>query len=89
MSAGSTTILATMSSLTGNATLTVQAAPLAISRNSLPNGTLNASYAATLAASGGSSPYTWSILNGSLPAGLNLNPNSGAITGTPTTERNF
>jgi hypothetical protein len=88
-SAGSTTILATMSSLTGNATLTVQAAPLTISRNSLPNGTLNASYAATLAASGGSSPYTWSILSGSLPAGLNLNPNSGAITGTPTTEGTF
>ena len=89
-SAGSTTISATMSSVTGNATLTVQAAPLTITMNSLPNGTVKASYSATLAGSGGSSPYyTWSILSGSLPAGLNLNPNSGAITGTPTTEGTF
>ena len=40
---------------------------------------------AQLAATGGSKPYTWSISAGSLPAGLTLHPNTGAITGKPVT----
>ena len=59
-------------------------APLVLTTTSLPNGTVNASYAATLAASGGVTPYSWSIVAGSLPAGLALNPATGAISGTPT-----
>ena len=88
-SAGSTTISATMSSVTGNAPLTVQATPLTITTTSFPNGTVSSPYSATLAASGGTSPYTWSILSGSLPASLTLNPSTGAITGTPTTAGTF
>ena len=84
VSPGSTTIFASQSGLTGSSTLTVQTAPLAITTTSLPNGTVNATYSATLAASGGTLSYTWSIASGSLPAGLALNSN-GAITGTPTT----
>ena len=53
-------------------------------RHPLPNGTVNAAYSATLAANGGTPPYTWSIVSGSLPSGLTLNPSTGAITGTPT-----
>jgi hypothetical protein len=36
---------------------------------------------------GGSPPYTWSLASGSptLPQGLNLNANTGTITGSPTT----
>ena len=56
---------------------------LAISTTSLPGGVLNASYSATLAGSGGSVPYTWSVSSGSLPPGLALNAASGALTGTP------
>ena len=56
---------------------------LQISTVSLPDGTNNVLYSANLAASGGIPPYTWQI-GGSLPAGLNLNTNSGAISGTPT-----
>jgi hypothetical protein len=37
-----------------------------------------------LAASGGTPPLTWSIVSGALPAGLNLNPSSGLLAGTPT-----
>jgi large repetitive protein len=58
--------------------------PLVITTTTLPNGTLNAVYpGATLQATGGVLPYTWSITMGSLPAGLTLAPN-GTISGTPT-----
>ncbi len=50
----------------------------------LPTGELNIAYSQTLGAYGGTTPYTWSILGGSLPSGLGLNPSTGAITGTPT-----
>jgi hypothetical protein len=39
-------------------------------------------------ASGGTAPYTFSILAGALPAGLSLS-SAGAVTGTPTTVGNF
>ena len=61
VSAGSTTITATLSGVTGSTGLTVQAVPFSITTSSLPGGTLNVSYSATLAATGGTSPYTWSI----------------------------
>ena len=59
--------------------------PLLITTTSLPSGTVNSPYSATLSATGGLPPYTWSIIKGSLPAGLTLNPSSGVISGTPTT----
>jgi prepilin-type N-terminal cleavage/methylation domain-containing protein len=37
----------------------------------------------TAVATGGTTPYTWSVQN--LPAGLSLNASTGAITGTPST----
>ena len=51
---------------------------------SLPGGTVGTVYSQTLTASGGTSPYTWSISVGTLPAGLNLNSTTGVISGTPT-----
>jgi hypothetical protein len=67
-------------------TLAVNPPPLAITTTGpLPAATVGSAYAASLAASGGTSPYTWSLAAGSsLPAGLTLNPD-GTITGTPTT----
>ena len=62
----------------------VVTAPLAISTASLPGGTVGTAYSSTLVATGGTSPYTWSLAAGSLPAGLSLNAATGAITGTPT-----
>jgi hypothetical protein len=36
-----------------------------------------------------SSPLTWSVVGGALPPGIALNPSTGALTGTPTTEGAF
>ena len=46
-------------------------------------------YSASLGASGGTTPYTWSVKNGLLPSGLSLNSATGAITGTPTAVGTF
>ena len=58
---------------------------LAITTSSLPNGTVNQAYSASLSGSGGTVPYTWSV-SPALPANLSLNTATGAITGTPTTQ---
>ena len=51
----------------------------------LPNGLVGIPYTTTLAAMGGTAPYTWSLKAGSvLPAGLTLAPATGIISGTPT-----
>src|SRR5882757_2970814 len=58
--------------------------PLAVTTSSLPGGTTGSPYSSTaLQASGGVSPYTWSLSAGTLPAGLTLAA-GGAISGTPT-----
>ncbi|HZS70386.1 MAG TPA: DUF4082 domain-containing protein, partial [Candidatus Acidoferrum sp.] len=80
--AGTATITATKGGISGSTGLTVQAAALTITTTSLPGGTVGAAYSATLTASGGTPPYTWSIAAGALPGGLSLNTN-GSITGTP------
>jgi hypothetical protein len=56
---------------------------LAITTTSLPEGTINRPYSASVSGSGGALPYTWSV-SPALPADLTLNPATGAITGTPT-----
>ena len=89
VSIGTTTISATLAGVVGATTLTVQAAPLVITTTSLSNGVSNTVYMATLAASGGVVPYTWSILSGTLPAGLTLNSGTGVISGTPTATGTF
>ena len=56
---------------------------------SLPNGAVNVSYNATLAADGGAAPYTWSIDKGTLPAGLSLDSGTGIVSGVPTASGDF
>ena len=62
--------------------------PFTITTTSLPNGVISTSYNQTLTQSGGpSSGVTWTILSGTLPAGLGISSNTngtGAISGTPT-----
>ncbi len=63
--------------------------PLTLTNTNLPDATEGVTYAATLTATGGTLPHTWSVADGSLPAGLTLDPASGAINGTPMTTGTF
>lgn len=92
VSAGSATISATQGAISGSTTLTVSPPALTITTNSpLPPGTVGGAYSTTLAATGGTPPYTWSIVTGSgaLPGGLTLNATTGSITGTPAASGTF
>lgn len=63
---------------------TSAATPLTISTATLSGATVGSAYSQTLAASGGTTPYTWTRSAGSLPSGLTLT-SAGVISGTPTT----
>jgi hypothetical protein len=63
-------------------TLEVRLQPLVITLQSLPGGTVGQRYTQTITASGGVPPYTF---GGTLPAGLTIDPSTGAVAGTPTT----
>jgi hypothetical protein len=64
-------------------TVASSATPVKINTTSLPGGVVSSSYSTALSASGGTSPYTWSILSGSLPPGIALTT-GGQVSGTPT-----
>ncbi|MDF0644120.1 MAG: putative Ig domain-containing protein [Nitrospira sp.] len=72
-------------------TITPAPLPLTITTNSpLPNGTVTVAYLPVqLAATGGTPPLSWSVVSGNLPPGLQLNQNTGTISGTPTTPGTF
>ena len=61
----------------------VQPPTLTVATSSLPDAAQGSAYSAQLEASGGNSPYGWSITAGALPDGLAL-ASDGTITGTPT-----
>ncbi len=50
-----------------------------------PAANVNTAYSDTLTATGGTTPYTWSVSAGTLPAGITLNASTGILAGTPTT----
>ncbi len=68
-------------------TLTVFLRP-SIVTTALPEGRVGDSYNATLEAAG-RGPFLWSLASGSLPQGLALNAQTGAITGTPLQHGSF
>jgi hypothetical protein len=65
-------------------TVTLTITGLTILTTPLSNGVVNAAYSQTLAATGGTAPYTWQLTFGTLPPGLTLNASTGVIGGVPT-----
>src|SRR5208283_4479243 len=60
--------------------------PLNVTTSTLPLGIINAAYSVTLAAVGGTPPYTWTETSGgALPPGIANLTSAGVIAGTPTT----
>ncbi len=84
-SPGNYEILATVSDTAGNQTfkdLYLQVNALGIQNaRALPIATQGVPYSAALVGLGGGGGYTWS--SNYLPCGLNLNPSTGVISGTP------
>lgn len=65
-----------------NFTLNVDST-LIIATTSLNDGLTGTAYSQSVAASGGYGTYAWSILSGTLPAGLSFDTVNGIISGTP------
>jgi hypothetical protein len=56
--------------------------PLTFVTSSLPDAFVGQAYSQTLAASGGTSPYMWTLVGGALPTGFALDAPSGVLSGT-------
>jgi hypothetical protein len=74
--------------VTQKLSLLIDPLPLAVKATSLGSGRVGVAYTKVLKASGGTSPYSWSIASGSLPTGLTLN-RGGDLQGTPSTAGTF
>ena len=72
---GLTLVLGSCSNVGGGSGATT---PLTVTTEALPDGQVNTPYSSTLAATGGTVPYTWSLASGALPDGLTLNSATGA-----------
>ena len=76
--------------LDGNRVTVCPSCPtISLAPTSLPNGTLAAAYSQTIIASGGTTPYAYTVSSGVLPPGLLLNSGSGVLAGTPTQTGTF
>jgi hypothetical protein len=57
---------------------------LQFSTSSLPAGQVGATYSSMIQATGGTTPYHWSIASGALPGGLTMSATTGTVSGAPT-----
>ncbi len=69
-------------SVAGAYTLTIAAPTVTLAPATLANPALGVAYSQSVTATGGTAPYTYSLVAGALPPGLTLNSSTGAIAGT-------
>ncbi len=55
----------------------------------LPAATQGSAYNGTITATGGTAPYSYAVVSGQLPQGVNLEKTTGSVSGTPTTSGTF
>jgi uncharacterized repeat protein (TIGR02543 family) len=70
---------------TSNPTLVIQPEIDLVAPSPVPGATAGTAYVLSLAAAGGVGAFAYTVSNGSLPAGLTLDPLTGQLAGTPTT----
>src|SRR5262249_556992 len=85
---GTSTFTARVQDLLGNSaskqfSITITTGFSITTPTALPSASEGVAYTQTLQASGGTAPLTWTVSVGTLPTGLNLNPDTGVISGTP------
>src|SRR6202012_5822282 len=94
---GRTRVLTALLTVLGIATITTTSlaqpeptsSSLTISPATLPDTRYGSAYAGqTLTATGGTSPYTFSVSKGKLPLGMSLSP-GGVLSGMPTLAGNY
>ncbi|MBI4649809.1 putative Ig domain-containing protein [Candidatus Desantisbacteria bacterium] len=74
---------------TMNFAMTINALPLRITTTSpMPAGIVGVNYSRNIFATGGLTPYTWSLTGGALPDGLTFS-SAGVLSGRPTTPGSF
>ena len=79
-----TTVTATSKADTtksATAEVTVTPPPVSITTTSLSSATAGAAYSNTLSATGGTTPYAWTLASGSLPGGITVQ-SAGSLSGT-------
>jgi phage tail tube protein FII len=66
---------------------------VAITTTSVPNGTVKTAYSAVIKADSGCTPYKWTVVSGTLPAGVSAKASSTTtslnLAGTPTTAATY
>lgn len=62
--------------------------PLTLAPSTLPPLTVGLPYSQAITVTGGTAPYSFSVINGALPPGMSLTP-AGTLAGTPTSSGTF
>jgi len=76
-------------SATQTYTLVIACPAITVNPATLPSGTIGTAYSQTVAASPAGGNYTYAVSSGTLPTGLNLNPSTGLLSGTPSANGSF
>ena len=76
-------------SSSSNKTNTNGTVPIQFSESALPSAAVGSAYTATLKVTGGTAPYSFAVVSGTLPSGLSLSGTTGVVSGTPTASGQF